>query len=364
MRCQRGRAPSRAERWCGEDITALPRPPAGAGRHGGGQHNGGVCGTVDGVARGGGAASNSLCPGALRERVWQGARAEIPFSLSQTAFLQVRPACKQSLSLPQHARTRSVDDCTPCAHACKTHARSTSGLARASTDSLHAPARCVPSALRRSSARPAAQPHPAPPPHARVWHACRMGPTLEGGQASDPSSSVSPRPLSNEHRAVFFLLPFPRPTLTLPMANMQGQDWNPVILSKRRPGAKETQTPAVCREERGKREGGKRSPPRRARRRFFFVLFLHPRPSPPRFPISRPSRPPSAPARWRRSRSMAEPTRHTARRARPRTRPSWTGRRRSCRTSGEVEREDGVERGGVGVCVGGGVPHCRRLLCV
>ena len=29
------------------------------------------------------------------------------------------------------------------------------------------------------------------------------------------------------------------------MANMQGQDWNPVILSKRRPGAKEAQTPAV-----------------------------------------------------------------------------------------------------------------------
>ncbi len=67
------------------------------------------------------------------------------------------------------------------------------------------------------------------------------------------------------------------PTLTLPMANMQGQDWNPVILSKRRPGAKETQTPAVCREERGKREGGKRSPPPRSAPSFL----LRPLPSPP-----------------------------------------------------------------------------------
>jgi len=57
------------------------------------------------------------------------------------------------------------------------------------------------------------------------------------------------------------------------MANMQGQDWNPVILSKRRPGAKETQTPAVCREEREER--GREEVPRPAeRRRFFFVLFL------------------------------------------------------------------------------------------
>ena len=37
------------------------------------------------------------------------------------------------------------------------------------------------------------------------------------------------------------------------MANMQGQDWNPVILSKRRPGAKESQTPAV-REKRREKE--------------------------------------------------------------------------------------------------------------
>ena len=243
------------------------RGAGGAPRWRGGMGDGGAARTLGKAGRGGrrpGGGGGGGAPrprvlwrsgGARREKKSAGARARalsalllsLPQNETHTGTRSFLQLCVRMPPPPQQGATRRTQGSRPSPVRGRGRPCACTGLARALGETR--PERKIDAVAAHPRAPPAlgraARPHPAPLAHVHA------GAGMHAPRCTPPTLTLpSPFHRSPQHTHTltlaaqqFLFFSFRRQHST--MANMQGQDWNPVILSKRRPGAKEAQTPAV-----------------------------------------------------------------------------------------------------------------------